>query len=345
MIDYLIVGSGLAGIAFAEQALHNNKSILVFDDAAWQSSRVAGGLYNPVVLKRFNSVWNAQEQLDSMNSFYAAIEDKLCQQFHFPIPVIRKFHSIEEQNNWFAAADKPNLSPFLSTDLIKTNYKNINSPFGYGEVLQTGHADTKSLLEAYHHYLSVNGWLRQESFNHSELKSFDDHIEYQSVKARHIVFAEGFGIASNPYFNQLPLEGTKGELFTIKADLDLDKIIKSNVFIVPLGGNLYKVGATYEWTDKTENPTEEGKRQLIEMIKETIDCDFEIVSHKAGIRPTVKDRKPLVGTHPHHKNFHILNGMGTRGVMLAPNMAKLLYDHIESGKTLPSEVDIKRFTL
>ena len=64
MIDYLIVGNGLAGISFAEIALQNNKTIFVFDNDSQPSSRVAGGLYNPVVLKRFSEVWKAKEQID-----------------------------------------------------------------------------------------------------------------------------------------------------------------------------------------------------------------------------------------------------------------------------------------
>jgi UDP-galactopyranose mutase len=49
MIDYLIIGSGLAGIGFSEIALQHNKSILVLDDNSQSSSRIAGGLYNPVI--------------------------------------------------------------------------------------------------------------------------------------------------------------------------------------------------------------------------------------------------------------------------------------------------------
>jgi UDP-galactopyranose mutase len=33
MIDYLIIGSGLAGIGFSEIALQHNKSILVLDNS------------------------------------------------------------------------------------------------------------------------------------------------------------------------------------------------------------------------------------------------------------------------------------------------------------------------
>ena len=70
------------------------------------------------------------------------------------LPILRKFFSVEEQNNWFAASDKVNLAPFLSTQLISKKYESIDSPFGYGEVLQTGYVDTALLLVKYKEYLS-----------------------------------------------------------------------------------------------------------------------------------------------------------------------------------------------
>ncbi|URM38611.1 NAD(P)/FAD-dependent oxidoreductase [Flavobacterium anhuiense] len=344
MLDYLIVGSGLAGISFAEVALKNNKSILLLDDKSQNSSRVAGGLYNPVILKRFSEVWNAKEQLVLMNEFYDKVEEKLKEKFNFKMPVLRKFFSIEEQNNWFAASDKINLAPFLSTKLISKKYNSIDSPYDYGEVLHTGYVDTALLLGNYQKYLLQNDLLREESFDFSAIEFLDSGIQYKNIQARHIIFAEGFGMHKNPFFNYLPLDGTKGELFIIKApDLNLDIIVNTSVFILPLGNNLFKVGATYNWHDKTSEPTEEGRQELLERIREIITCDFEIVKHFAGVRPTVADRRPLIGTHEEHKSLHILNGLGTRGVMLGPAMAKALYDHVENNVPLDKEADIKRF--
>jgi hypothetical protein len=338
MLDYIIVGSGLAGIAFAETLLQNNKSFMVFDNHSQNSSKIAGGLYNPVILKRFSEVWNSKAQLEIADSFYKNID--------FKMPIYRKFFSVEEQNNWFAASDKPNLAPFLSTTIRHIKYNAINSPFGYGEVLQTGYVDTVLLLERYHAYLQEMNLLVESTFDYKQLQLFDDHLAYQNVIAKHIVFAEGFGMHANPFFKYLPLDGTKGELFIINApELDIDVIVNTSVFILPLGNHLFKVGATYNWEDKTNLPTAEGKQELLDRIKEIITCDFEIVEHFAGVRPTVKDRRPLLGTHHNHKNIHILNGLGTRGVMLAPAMARDLYEFIENKKTLDYTIDIKRYTI
>ena len=344
MLDYIIVGSGLAGIAFAETLLQHDKTFVVFDNNSQNSTRIAGGLYNPVILKRFSQVWNANAQLETAHKLYAVIEQKLNVQLDFKVPIYRKFFSVEEQNNWFTASDKPNLSPFLSTTIVHKKYNSIESPFGYGEVLQTGYVDTVALLEHYHQYLKDLNLFNENKFNYEDLVLFDDHVEYQNLKAKHIVFAEGFGMHSNPFFNYLPLDGTKGELFIIRAaELDLDVIINTSVFILPLGNNLFKVGATYNWDDKTSTPTAEGKQELIERIKEILTCDFEIIEHFAGVRPTVKDRRPLLGSHFKNKNVHILNGLGTRGVMLAPAMALDLFNYIETGKPLEKSIDIKRY--
>lgn len=344
MIDYLIIGCGLAGIAFSEVALQNGKTIFVMDNNSQNSSKIAAGLYNPVILKRFSEVWNAQEQLLLMNSFYASLEDKLETQVDFRKPILRKFFSVEEQNNWFAASDKKTLTPFLSTQLVTKKYSGIESPYNYGEVLQTGHVDTVILLKKYREYLFKSGFFSDISFEYENLEVFKEHIRYKNVEAKHIVFAEGFGMHSNPYFRYLPLDGTKGELFIIKAaGLVLDVIVNTSVFILPLGDNLFKIGATYNWKEKNDLPTEEGKLELIERIKEIITCDFEIMEHFAGVRPTVKDRRPLVGTHADYNSVHILNGLGTRGVMLGPAMAIALFDYIENEIPLDKEIDINRF--
>ena len=344
MLDYLIIGSGLAGIAFAETALHHNKSILVMDNHSQNASQVAGGLYNPVILKRFSEVWQAQEQLLLLDQFYSTISKKLNIEIDFKIPILRKFFSIEEQNNWFSASDKINLAPFLSLNLISKTYEGIEAPYGYGEVLQTGYVNTAILLANYQRYLLDNHLFLNEAFDYDALICFDGFIQYKHIEAKHIIFAEGFGMHANPLFNHLPLDGTKGELLIIKAPgLQLDVIVNTSVFILPLGDDLFKVGATYNWKDKTNVPTDEGKLELVTRVKEILNCEFEIIKHFAGVRPTVRDRKPLIGTHANYSCSHILNGLGTRGVMLAPAMAKALFENIELGTPLDPAIDIKRF--
>ncbi|RAJ15185.1 NAD(P)/FAD-dependent oxidoreductase [Olleya aquimaris] len=343
-VDYIIVGCGLAGISFAEILKANNKSFVVFDDNSQQSSIVAGGLYNPVTLKRFTPVWKSQEQLDLALPVYQTIEKDLGIQLDYKIAVKRRFTSTEEQNEWFARSDRPGLKPFINTTLSENNNPKIKADFKLGEVLQTGRIDTKLLIEKYRQALSNKKLIITEQFKYDKLIINANGVDYKNISAKHMVFAEGFGVKNNPFFNHLPLQGSKGQLLTIHApDLKLDYVLKSSVFIIPLGNDLYRIGATYEQNDKNNSITQEAKQTLLDKLKTFTDFNFEVVNHVAGVRPTVKDRKPLVGQHHTHKNLHILNGMGSRGVMIAPYIANQLFNCIENNTPLDIEIDCSRF--
>lgn len=343
--DYIIVGGGLAGLCFAAYCRQHNKSFVLIDTPKGdKSSLIAVGLFNPVVLKRFTSIWNGEYQMNLAKDFYAHQEKILGQTFFHPLPLYRKFANIEEQNNWFTACDKNTLQKYLHDKIIYENISGVNAPLGYGEVYQCGYLDTQMFVNSFHHYLANHNQLLPEAFDYNLLQTENNQISYKNIRAKKIIFAEGFSMQQNPYFNQLPLDGTKGEVLTARIpDLKTTVILKSNIFVLPIGEDLYRVGATYDWKDKKSHPTEEGKNQLLNDLKALINLPFEIVEHKAGIRPTVRDRRPLVGTHYKHPNIHLLNGLGTRGVLLGPYLAEQLFNHLENNADLPQEININRY--
>lgn len=342
-VDYLIVGSGIAGLMLCEQLRTRGKSFIVVSNTSQQVSIVASGLYNPVVLKRFNMAWNANLHVPVALSAYKKLEDFLNIKVDDQRPIYRIFSSIEEQNNWFLAADKPKLQQFLVPKIIENNNPNVRAPFGYGEVKFTGRVNTKLLLEAYRNDLKSKDLFIEETFEYSAL-DVTNVVQYKEVIAKKLIFAEGFGIKQNPFFNTLPLEGTKGELLVIHApDLKSNVILKSSVFVIPIGNNNYLVGSTYAWNDYSNTPTKSAKNEIIEKLQKVISCSFKVVHQRAGIRPTVAYRRPLVGQHKTHKNLFVLNGLGSRGVLIAPSVAKDLIAYIEDGVPLPKEIDINRF--
>ncbi|MBJ7879043.1 NAD(P)/FAD-dependent oxidoreductase [Gelidibacter salicanalis] len=343
-VDYIIVGCGLAGVSFCEELRAHDKSFVVFDDQSQQSSIVAAGLYNPVILKRFTGVWKAQEQLEMLTPFYEHLEKLLGVKLDYKLPVYRRFASIEEQNEWFNASDKPILENYLHAQVITNSNAAIDAPYGFGKVLETGRIDTSTLLKHYKLFLkTINNYIN-ERFDYAALAFDETSITYKNITAKYIVFAEGFGMVHNPFFKNLPLNVAKGEVLTIKApNLKMEFILKSSVFLVPELDDCYSVGATYNWEDKTHDITQEAKTELLDKLNELISCDYEVVHQVAGIRPTVKDRRPLVGRHPEHSNMALLNGLGTRGVMIGPYVAKQLFQHLEQDAPLETEIDIKRF--
>lgn len=343
-VDCIIVGFGLAGMAFVKQLEDENKSFVVYEDASQTSSIVAGGVYNPVILKRFTPVWQGKTQLDLAIPFYKEIEEKLKNKYDHTFDTYRVFKSIEEQNNWFLASDKPLLAPYMDDSIITKKYKGVVSESGFGRLYHTGRIDVKSLLNDYKKELEEKELIRYESFEYANVEFVGNTVSYKGIVAKHIIFCEGFGLHKNPFFNSLPMNEAKGELLTIHApELAVDFLIKAAVFVLPLGDHYYKVGATFNWTDKTLDATEEGKKELVKKLETFITCPYTIVDQTAGIRPTVKDRRPLVGVHAKHPQLAILNGLGTRGVMIAPKVAKELYFHLTEGIPLDPESDIARF--
>jgi len=343
MYDYIVVGSGLAGICFSEVALQNNKSIFVFGKPKESSSSVAAGVFNAVILKRFTITDQAQTQIDLLKEFYPKIETKLGLKLIYDIPMYRKLTSLDEQNNFIIRSEQPLFKNFLSSEIIFKKEKNIPAPFGFGQVKQTGYVDTPTLVDLYAKYLKTKKIFSEYWFDYSKIELKKDYISYKDIKSKNIVFCEGMMLKNNPFFGNLPLEGAKGELLVIESkDLKIDFLLKSGLFVLPIGNDKYKVGATYHWTDKTNQPTQQAKEELILELKKNITCEFKIIDHLAGVRPTVKDRKPLVGQHNQHKNMYLLNGLGTRGVMLAPYLAENLFNFIEFSQPLSPKISINR---
>lgn len=341
-IDTLIVGFGLAGLAYAETLSQARESFHVIDADSSGSSHIAAGIYNPTVLKRFNMTWRGQELHAFALPFYQRIAERLNCQFDYPLPIYKVFSQLVDHNQWTVATDREGLSFFLDPNLHKTDLLGVKSPLGYGVVRHCGRLDTQKLLATYKS--NIHAHITHAKFDYTALDFTPNGISYQDIKAKRIVFCEGYGMVQNPFFNHLPLVGSKGQILIIKSpELKLEAIIKGAIFIVPLGNDLYWVGATFEQQDKSLICTPEGKNELVEKIDRLLNVPYEIVDQLSQIRPTVVDRRPLIGTHPVHNNMHLLNGMGSRGVLIAPSISKWLYNHIRLGDALPLEVDINRF--
>ena len=344
MLDSIIVGFGIAGLNYAEQLRKQNKAFCVIAPKDKSASHVAAGIINPTVLKRYNPVWKSEEFLHHALQSYDEIQKSLSDQILYSKPIYRILNSVLEQNEWSVAASKPLLEKYLTADLISSEtLTHIQSPFGYGEVHCSARIATEKLIETYLKE-TIKERLIVDEVDYFELYFQENSVSFKNIKAKKIVFCEGFHSVNNPLFNYLPLVGSKGEMLFIESnELSEEVIIKGPIFIVPLGKNQFWVGATFNRTDKTSKTSVEGKNWLIKKLQQNLLADYKIIDHKAQVRATVVDRRPLLGRHPKHQNAYILNGLGTRGVMMSPLLSQWLYEYIEGNSKLPPEVDIKRF--
>jgi glycine/D-amino acid oxidase-like deaminating enzyme len=346
--NYIMAGQGIAGTVLSQTLLKQGKTIVVIDDSSLsKASKIAAGLYNPVVFKRLVKSWMADELIPVMDEFYPEAEQLLNTKFYFKKQIIRPFAEEQEKVFWLKKTSEE-----VGRYLSKTIYEELPddifyNPLGASEVINAGNLDTSKFLDAFKNYFIKKDCLLEEKLEYDKLIISENYVSYKNIIADKIIFCEGYKTTENPYFSWLPFKLTKGEILTIKLTSDkiisTDKVINKGVFILPLGNNTYKVGATYEWNDLTEQVSEKGKADLIDKLNKVLKVPFEIIDHQAGIRPTVNDRRPLIGLHPKYSSLGVFNGMGTKGVMLAPFFAKQFANFLENQTPLDKEVDIKRF--
>lgn len=342
--DYLVVGLGLAGVSFCKYLIEAQCSFDVIDQRRDNASLVAGGLYNPIVLKRFSHIWLAMEQMLLAKTFYTDLENLLHTSFDHKLEVLRRFSNEDEIKKWNKVAPEPVYREFMEPEVVENLNPALIAPFGFGKLYHTGRIDTSTLLTSFISLLKTRGLYQEATFEHALIEVKENGVQYGNYFYKKIVFAEGMHLKQNPFFNYLPLIPNKGQLIKVHCPgLDLQHIVKGPVFIVPDETDYFWVGSTYERDFSRFNPTPEGLAYLTEKLKTLIHLPFTVVEHKAGIRPTVIDRRPLVGKHPKFKNLFVINGLGSRGVLLGPFVAGGLFNHIEKNKALPKETDIERF--
>ncbi len=343
--DYIIVGQGLAGTTLAHLFLQQRKRVLVIDEVKEiTSSKVAAGMWNPIVFKRYTQSFLAKKLLAFNAEFYPKIEQVLAANFYQPRPYFKIFPSEQDIEHWRGKLTNPEVRDFLNPEIhLGLDAQYYNSPLGAAPIKHCGFLDVKEYINSSATYFAQQNGFINERFDFDAL-SLEDEVRYKEFTAKKIFFCEGMGALDNPYWKDIvTFYPVKGELLTIKANLpEKEAIINKGIFMVPIGSNLYNVGSTYNWSDIDYEPTENAKTLLIDKIKNIIKVPFEVVTHKAAIRPSAKDRRPYVGLHKHHQQIGIFNGLGSKGVMLAPFFANQLVEHILEDKELHPEVDVAR---
>lgn len=344
-VDYIIVGLGIAGISFCKQLLDNNKSFIVITDTLAGATEQSGGVFNPIVLRRFTAPEDSIQYTDYAISLYKDLQKRISEEYLYPSQeVLRIFNSIEEQNNWFAASDKRHLKPFMTPSVEENKYPYVLAKYGYGKVLQSFRIDPITFVRGFRRYLINQNTLYQEAFEYSSLKylKVSNSWKYKSITAKHILFAEGIQMLQNPFVPSALLRPNKGEFIIIRSpELKLDKMLKGGVYIIPLGKDVYKVGATYDLEDSSHKATVAARKEIEKNLQKMISCNYQVIDQVVGIRPTTRDRQPILGRL--QADMYVFNGLGTRGFTRGPSYSKILYDFIENNTAIPKEMNVQRF--
>jgi glycine oxidase len=342
-IDFLLVGQGLAGTALAYRLEQQGQRVMLIDQpAAYTSSRVAAGLYNPVTGRKMVKSWMAEILFPEIEPFYSELEQACGRRFLTRKNIYRPFLSIEEQNEWMGHSSDPSIGMFIQSIFTESQYPEIRDPYG-GVLLQmSGWLNINEYLDGMAVYFGDR--LRQEHFDESRLVKTAEGWSYGDILARNIVFCNGLGALKSRFFSYLPFAPVKGEILEVAQAFDPDFIPNRGVFRVPLGDGVFRVGSTYTWHDLETGPTETAKDEILAKLMELIRVPVKsVTSHKVGIRPATRDRKPFLGKHPVEDSVYIFNGFGAKGVSLIPYFSKVMTGFLTKSTPINAAVDIARY--
>ncbi len=344
--EYLIVGQGIGGTSVAWHLYDSGKSFqIVADSSMPSSSRVAAGIFNPLTGKKLVKTWLADDLFPYARLFYGGLEQRLGCKFMHLTPIYRPFRSIEEQNTYLAQTADPGIRPYIATTPDPgSGMPYVNAGFGGLEVVQSGWIDLPALLDASRAYFQERNAYVEATFDPAQLSRTEEGIEWNGKRFKTVVFCQGFFALENSWFDWLPFAPVKGQILEITTDVSLKPyIINQGIFALPISENRMKVGATYSWDPLDWEATGTATGELEDKLKGLLNSPYALTGAQAGIRPSVRDRRPLIGIHPQFSNVCIFNGLGTKGVTLAPFLAKEFCNHLIYGKELNPLVNIKRY--
>lgn len=335
----LIVGQGLAGTVLSETLAARGLRVMLFDaPREGRASWVAAGAVNPIVLRRTVATWRASEMLAVSGAFYREMEQRHDAHFWHPLPVVELFATPQDAGIWRLRSREPELGRLLTNGPVEDpGLARLPQPYGHGVVPRSAWLDMQRMLSTHRSHWVQQGCLVEREVALSDVQEGTDGVSIGTHHAHVLIWCVG------PFAITPGLVPVRGEGLTVRMPgLGLKSIVHRGVFVVPLGQDRYRVGATFAWDDVWSGPTEEGQRYLLDRLARLWSGPVEVLEHWAGVRPTARDRRPILGRTSAHQA--VFNGLGSRGAMLAPWCAAHLADHLFAGRPLDAEVDVARFT-
>ncbi len=324
--DFLIVGQGLAGTLLAWEFERAGFSFAIADSGTDASaSSVAAGLINPITGRRFVKTWRVDTLLPQARATYRALEAALGGPLWTELKVRRCLTDERERRIAREKLTRGELAPYVVGDIAAENAITIDG---------AARVDVPALL---HH--ARERWRAQGRFRETA-------IDLAAEAERHelVIDCRGFTGTRDGAFEFVPWQFSKGEALEIAVvGLAPALVLHRGHAVVPLGAGRAWVGATHEPGVTDTTPTSAARASLEASARSLVASSFTIATQRAGIRVNLPDRLPAAGRHPQRERLGLVNGLGAKGALWAPFLARQWVNHLSEGIAFDRDIDVQRF--
>ena len=344
-VNAIVIGSGITGSLLTYLLTKKQTSVFLIDRGQEDSSSsVAAGIMNPVTGKNFVKSWGIDTFLPKANEIYQQWEIDYGEQILYPLNIVRKLPNAGAENAWESRKLDPGYSKYIEPHPNQHLWENKLKTKGlYAEIKGSMRVDIRTLIQKVKKQQVENGLGLNENFEYNMLKRENNYWHYKNIISQHIVFCEGAGGIHNPFFKNLPFALTKGyavEIFS--AQHGFEQMFKDEMFLVPIDTNKLWAGGAYSSLLSDKNKDESEFSKIDENLKEWYQLPFSLTNKRSAIRPTTKNRRPIILKHPEWNSMFFVNGMGTKGTSMAPLIAEYVAGYINRNNALEdfSSIDL-----
>ena len=346
--DQIIIGQGIAGSALAWQFHWRGLHVAIIDRCEEvTASKIASGLISPITGKRNAVSWRFAAFWEAAEPFYRRVEETTQERLLRQQPMLKVLTES-------SALDSPSLVPFKQgTEQLA---EPLNANLDAAILSPAAKLDVPAYLLATRDYFARRGCFFEADVDPAEdVALVKDGVELTPLQlsAKQFVFCQGIAAHVNPWLDQVTFEPAKGEILTIDCpSLAEDRVVHGDVWLAPAKDHRFQVGATYEHAFENDQPSKAGREELLQKLSELLPnnsaaheaCPYEIVDHQAAVRPVVRGRQPLIGIDRTEPRIAHMNGLGSKGALQSPLLAKQLVRQILDGANIDHDFWLYRTT-